>query len=75
MNRSLPPATLPTNTPTPATPHTHTHNRVKTSTFDAFFTGLFTSYKRDRKEGEAFGDWAWRLGKDGVQAKVGASSA
>lgn len=47
-------------------------DKVKTGNMDAFFTQLFTSYKADRKEGEAFGDWAWRLGKDGVQAKMAA---
>lgn len=62
---------VPTHTHSP--PH-HTHNRVKMSTMDDFFTPLFQSYKQDRKEGEAFGDWAWRLGKDGVKAKVGASA-
>lgn len=45
--------------------------KVKMGSMEDFFSPLFESYKRDRKAGEAFGDWAWRLGKDGVKAKVG----
>ena len=50
-------------------------DKVKMDTMEAFFTPLFQTYKKDRQAGEAFGDWAWRLGKDGVAAKAGAVSA
>lgn len=46
--------------------------KVKIGDMETFLEPIFKYYKDNRKQGEAFGDFTHRIGKDGLKAKVSA---
>ena len=44
--------------------------KVKMPDIEAFLTPIFAAYKKERKSGEAFGDWTHRVGKAGLESKL-----
>lgn len=45
-------------------------DKVKMPELLDFLKPIFETYKKERNVGEAFGDWTWRVGKEGLQAKM-----
>ncbi|KAG2492809.1 hypothetical protein HYH03_008969 [Edaphochlamys debaryana] len=50
-------------------------DRVKVKDLEAFVEPLFTAFRDGRGPGEAFGDWAARLGVEGVRSATAAAAA
>jgi sulfite reductase (ferredoxin) len=45
-------------------------DKVKMPEMEAFLAPIFRMYKEERQDGEAFGDWTWRVGKEGLLTKL-----
>eukprot|EP00624_Nannochloropsis_granulata_P007055 evm.model.NODE_600_length_6910_cov_24.721128.3 len=45
-------------------------DKVKMPELLDFLKPIFETYKKERNAGEAFGDWTWRVGKEGLHAKM-----